>query len=80
MKEFQETNYTCVENASGELMFETYGEDFEVVKSYNVKNVWTILDSEDGELVIIPGLHFVNRINYVITEEEWGYETEEYLW
>lgn len=53
-----------------ECLFETYGEDEEhVIETAKTKpnNVWTIVDT-DGELMVISGLHFVNRFGYFITE------------
>jgi hypothetical protein len=71
------------QHSSGYL--ETYGEEFEFVKSFakeapdNIKYIWTVLDI-DGKLVIAAGLHYVNRFNYIITIEEWENEFEEYPW
>lgn len=51
-------------------MFETYGHEFEHVRGVAVTNpekVWTALDC-DGELIITNGMHFVNRMGYLITE------------
>ena len=54
------------ENASFDgTMYETYGIEYEYVKNYDSNNVWTYV-SGDGDL-IIPGLHFVNRMGYFIT-------------
>jgi hypothetical protein len=38
--------------------------------------LWTIVEGDDGSLVILSGRHFVNRIGYVITEEDWTEPTE----
>jgi len=61
-------------------MLETYGEELQIVKKSNPKTVWTIIDGEGERMYIIAGMHWVNRINYVITEEEWQDENEEYVW
>jgi hypothetical protein len=37
------------------------------------------VDNEDGELIIIAGFHFVNRLGYLITDEAWEDEYEQYL-
>jgi hypothetical protein len=61
---------------------ETYGADYEKVLEQAEKNertVWTIVDC-DGRLLIIPGLHFVNRMNYYISTQEWDNEELEYAW
>lgn len=48
-------------------MYETFGEEFDYVKNYPRQHVWTLIDEGD-ELVISSGLHYVNRIGYIITE------------
>lgn len=64
-------------------MFETFGEELEYVREFQKENpnkVWTIVDSE-GELYLIAGLHFVNRMGYILSNEDWAEEDlqEEYL-
>jgi len=69
------------------VLFETYGEDFEFVRSVDPNLVWTVMQADDDDsLILVPGLHFVNRINYVIagrprTEDENNDPTwQEVLW
>ena len=50
------------------LMFETYGDEVEFVKSANPDCIWTYGDGDDGGSYIWNGWHFVNRIGYFITE------------
>jgi len=53
-------------------MFETYGEELELVQKTNhfaPKRVWTIIECE-GKIYFDSGYHFVNRMGYLITEEE----------
>lgn len=42
------------------------------------RHLWTIVEAE-GSLYALSGLHYVNRIGYILTEEAWGQETEA-LW
>lgn len=52
-------------------MFETYGAEYAAVVAAHLKNpaqVWTVLEGDDGELFIGDGMHFVNRLGYLITE------------
>ena len=78
--------YTVVEGLSehgSESMLETFGKDLEVVLAQvkkNYKKVWTLVDVGKRELIACTGYHLCNRINYVITEEEWKDENEEYIW
>lgn len=59
-------------------MFETYGAErdyvFELAKKE--KRVWTIIESDDGDFYYESGFHIVNRIGFLITEEEYKEETE----
>jgi hypothetical protein len=59
----------------GGIMYETYGDEYEYIREMAQKHpnrVWTLVDGDDGELVIIAGWHYVNRMNYVITEKPWN--------
>ena len=51
-----------------EDMFETYGEELEFVRSQKDKHIWTLVEGDSGDLYIVDGYHFVNRLNYFITE------------
>ncbi len=69
-------------------MFETYGDEFEfVLKMAKQNRVITIIESDGGDEIddegyVIPnmyytsGLHHVNRIGYLITEEPIEFEFE----
>lgn len=53
-------------------MFETYGEELEYVQALIPTNrVWTYCDGDEGELLIVSGYSYVNRIGYFVTEEPW---------
>jgi len=49
------------------VMFETYGEEVEFVKSQDILTIWTYVD-EDDESVVLDGFKLCNRIGYFITE------------
>ena len=62
-------------------MLETYGADIKLVLDIANKTplrVWTMVDGDDG-MYLVQGYHLVNRIYYVITNEEAQSEDEEYL-
>lgn len=64
-----------------EGMLETYGKDMEKVLEINKTSpmrLWTMVDGEEG-MILIQGLHYVNRIYYVVTEQEAESKNEEYL-
>jgi hypothetical protein len=51
-------------------MFETYGQEYDYVKSIfniNPDRIWTIVEDDDGDPVLTNGFHCVNRIGYVVT-------------
>jgi hypothetical protein len=61
------------------IHFETYGDEVEAVKQayeINPKTIWTEVDGDSGTY-IVAGYHFVNRINYYITENQWEDEFTE---
>ncbi len=65
---FMVNNYD--ENASFEgLMFETYGDEVEYVKSKPHDRIWMYGQGDDGGLYIWSGWGFVNRIGYFISEK-----------
>ena len=47
---------------------ENYGKDFEVVRRLSPDFVWTVVDGENDEQWITPGIHYVNRICYLVSE------------
>lgn len=66
------------DNASFDgCMFETYDEEFvHVLRNADDKKVWTYVEGDEG-MYLIPGLHFVNRLGYLITEKPYTDETIE---
>ena len=55
------------EDGSG-IMFETYGEEVEFVKSTNPNKIWMYGSGDDGGTYIWSGWGFVNRLGYFITD------------
>lgn len=53
----------------GGLGLETYGYDLQLVRSYPTESVWSVLDGCSGpDQWIVPGIHFVNRVCFMLTE------------
>jgi hypothetical protein len=46
-------------------MFETFGAEFEHVRTQDPALVWTVIDC-DGSMTIESGCHFVNRLGYLV--------------
>lgn len=55
-------------------LIETYGPEWDFIKSFDRRRVWTIIDNNDGETFIVSGLRWVNRLGYLITENPWPAE------
>ena len=62
----------------GGCMYETFGKELEYVVAQPKKRIFTIVEAEDDRLLIISGYHIVNRFGYLIADEEWDNEYEEY--
>lgn len=58
------------------IHFETYGEEVEFVAKQDPNTIWTEVDGDSGTY-IVAGYHYVNRINYYITENPWTDEWTE---
>jgi len=52
---------------AGGCLFETYGEEFEFVRRYDPSKVWTLVDGDGGDLYLVSGLHYVNRVGYLLS-------------
>lgn len=52
----------------GGCLFETYGEELAFVGEQDPRTVWTLIDGNDGDLCVLSGIHFVNRIGYLLSE------------
>jgi hypothetical protein len=67
------TNTTTPDSAFDGTMYETYGADVCEVRiwadgKYRHLRVWSLVENDDGDLVICDGYHHVNRIGYFLTE------------
>ena len=83
-----ESRYTLVKNHfhpdDDIYYYETFGDEVHYLRNNHAvlkRNIWTVVDSDDSDdLIVIAGMHFVNRVCYLVTEEKWESEDEEYLW
>jgi hypothetical protein len=48
-------------------LFETYGEEYAFVRSQDPDTIWTLIDGDNGDPWLVSGLHFVNRIAYLVS-------------
>lgn len=58
-----------------DIQYETYGDDWEHIKSLDEHHVWTLIDG-DGKSVLISGRAFINRLSYYVTEIPWTGDVE----
>lgn len=78
-------NFTFVKNHLDDnasldgVMFETYGEELQHVLEQNEDQVWTYAEDDNGDLCIMSGFHVVNRIGYLISEENFMTECGTFL-
>jgi hypothetical protein len=54
----------AVGDAEG-CLFDTNGEELAFVRRQDPRSVWTLLDGDDGDMYVVNGFHFVNRIGYL---------------
>jgi len=52
---------------TGGCLFETFGEEFAFVRRQDPRTIWTLVDGDDGDMYVTSGLHFVNRIGYLLS-------------
>jgi hypothetical protein len=50
-------------------LFETFGPEFEYVRRYDPRKVWTVVDGDGGDMFVINGLHMVNRVGYLLSRD-----------
>lgn len=65
-------------------MLETYGQELDYVLSFAnnpalKRNLWTIVEGDDGQACICADYHLVNRMGYLITDEPWEDDGEVYV-
>jgi hypothetical protein len=54
----------------GGVGLETFGKDFDTVRRQDPRFVWTVLDDDSSrDQWIVPGLHYVNCVCYLVTEQ-----------
>jgi hypothetical protein len=49
-------------------MFETFGEEWEFIRTQDPALIWTVIDC-DGTMTIESGCHFVNRLGYLVASK-----------
>lgn len=52
----------------GGCLFACAGKEWRHVLAQNPRTIWTLIEGDNGALVIESGLHLVNRLGYLVTE------------
>lgn len=52
----------------GGCLFDAHGADLEFVRGQPLEKVWTVIERDDG-LEITDGMHVVNRVGYLVTQQ-----------
>jgi hypothetical protein len=63
-----DSNASFQDESGQGIMFETYGDEVDFVKSMNPNKIWMYGSGDDGGTYIWSGWGFVNRLGYFITE------------
>jgi hypothetical protein len=63
-----DSNASFQDESGNGIMFETYGDEVEFVKSQSPDKIWMYGEGDDGGTYIWSGWGFVNRLGYFITE------------
>jgi hypothetical protein len=59
---------------ANDYLLEPNSENLKMIKETHYLRVWSMFESKDGELLILPGFR-KGAMKYIITEEDW--DTEE---
>ena len=70
LKQYKPIKNTVADDASEEIIFETYGPELERVLAEPNNKIWTLVD-EGRHLITYAGYHLVNRLNYFICKVPW---------
>lgn len=61
-------------------LFETYGEALLEVQATDPLNIWTLVEKDSSdELVILEGFHVVNVLGYFLTEKQRDNKDQQFI-
>lgn len=69
--EYPEINekFTLLQNADDPSEGDHF--DFEQTKKYPLRQVWTVVEGDTDGWWCLTGYHVVNRLFYLVSEQEW---------
>ena len=72
------TNHIDANASQDGLLFETYGAEWEFVRSQDCHKVFTLVEGDtSNKEYACPGFHIVNRMGYFVVEVPWTAENEQ---
>lgn len=61
--------HATFDSGEGGCLFAATGKELKYVLAQNPRCIWTLVDGDDGQILLISGLHLVNRLGYLVTRE-----------
>ncbi len=52
-------------------LYETYEQEWKQKAGEECEFLWTLVEGDNDNWYIVPGFHYVNRMNYIITKVPW---------
>lgn len=60
----------------GCTLVETYGDHITYLESIDENRIWTVIEDDNGNQIIVSGKMRLNRIGFIVTEHPWDEYTE----
>jgi hypothetical protein len=57
-------------------LFETFGEELHFVRQQNPRQIWTLIEDDEGRQFLQSGFHLVNRLAYAVSTRAVPFGTE----
>lgn len=48
------------------------------IGAIDIRNTWTVVQGDSGDLIVLAGPHIVNRLDYLITTQGWAEEPDQH--
>ncbi|MRI32703.1 hypothetical protein EOPP23_06845 [Endozoicomonas sp. OPT23] len=68
-----------IDDEAVDISWNWLGKNAEALKNENPDCIWTVLDC-DGELYVTNGRHYVNRMFYMVSNEPYQGEMEDFIY
>lgn len=61
--------HATFDSGEGGCLFACTGKELKYVLAQKPRCIWTLVDGDEGQILLVSGLHIVNRIGYLVTGE-----------